>query len=340
MKYCLALILLIAGVIHLASPEVFLAAFPFWVPYKIELIYLTGVLEIVLAIGLMIKKFQDLSAKTTALYFLLLLPIHIYVSFYSIEIFGINNPFLLWGRTLFQFVFFFWALSLQEKGWIIEQEWKKVLFLHYKIDPKFIQPLVPFKLDLHEGQAVISIVPFLMEGIRFPFLPSIPKLSKLWELNIRTYVEVNGIKGIYFFTLETDSKIGELIARYFFHLPYRYSKISTKMKKNNYSFSHQRENYQFNFEAEILENKTKNEFDVWASERYCLFTQHKNKIYKGIVEHRSWDLREIRIEKIENNFTSMVTNKELKLVGSSYAEYLKVRFKPFISSSLDTASEV
>ena len=330
MKFLLSLILLIAGLVHLVKPEVFLPAFPKVIPFKIELIYVTGVFEIILAIGLLIKKFQDLAAKTTALYFLLLLPVHMYVSLYSVEIFGINNPILLWARTLFQFVFFFWALSLQNKGWIIEQKWKHVLFLHYKIDPEIIQPLVPFKLDLYEGQAVISIVPFLMEGIRFPFLPAIPWISKLWELNIRTYVEVNGIKGIYFFTLETDSKIGELIAQKFFHLPYRYSKISAYIEKNNYKFNHQREEYSFNLEAEILESKSNHEFDDWATERYSLFTKKENQTFQGIVAHEPWELRNISINQLENNFTSMVTNEEMKLCGSSYADYLKVRFRPFI----------
>lgn len=318
-----------AGIVHLILPRLFLPAFPGLIPFKIELIYFTGVLELILAIGLISKKYQDLSAKATTLYFLLLLPVHIYVSFYSVEIFWISNTWLLWARTIFQFVFIFWALSLQTQGWIIQQEWRHVLFLHYTIDPKFIQSLVPFQLDLYEAKAVISIVPFLMNGIRFPFLPPLPFVSRLWELNIRTYVEVNGVKGVYFFTLETDSKLGELIAQKFFHLPYRYSKIAAQISKNHYSFHHQREKLNFNLDVELLDQKSNSEFDLWTTERYSLFAQHKNKTYQGIVEHKPWELKKININKLENNFTKMFINEDLKLISFSYSKYLKVRFKPF-----------
>lgn len=118
-KYSLCLILYIAGILHLHIPDLFIPALPAILPYKFELIYITGIFELILGTGLIVQKYQDLSAKTLALYFLLLLPIHVFVSLYSIEIFGINNSFLLWGRTFFQFVFIFWALSLQTQGWII-----------------------------------------------------------------------------------------------------------------------------------------------------------------------------------------------------------------------------
>ena len=55
--------------------------------------------------------------------------------------------------------------------WVIEQHWKHVLFMHWKLDPELLQPHVPFALDLHEGAAVLSIVPFKMESIRSPLTP-------------------------------------------------------------------------------------------------------------------------------------------------------------------------
>ena len=313
------------------APEVFLVAIPPFLNYPLEIIYFTGVLEILLALGLLSKKHQNRAANLTALYFLLLIPVHVYVSLMNIEIFGIQSPILLWGRTLFQFVFIFWALSLQTNGWIIEQKWKNVFFIHYKIDPDLIKNLVPFDLDLHQGRAVISVVPFLMEGIRFPFLPAIPKISKLWELNIRTYVEVNGIKGVYFFTLETDSKLGELIARSFFHLPYRHSKIKANVGKDFYEFDHSREKFHFNLKAQILKKRQPTEFDLWATERYSLFTKNGSKTYQGIVEHSPWPLRDVNLSQIGNNFTTMVTDQYLEYAGASFSRYLKVRFRPFIN---------
>lgn len=327
--FFLSLVLIVAGLVHLITPDVFLPVMPEFIPFHLEIIYLTGVLELILGAGLLFKRTQDFSAKTTALYFLLLLPLHIYVSLKPIEIFGITSPALLWARTLFQFVFIFWALSLQTKSWMIQQIWKDLVFLHYEVDPKVLENLVPFKLDLYNGKAILSIVPFKMEGIRFPFLPAIPWISKLWELNIRTYVEVNGVKGVYFFTLETDSKIAELVAKKFFYLPYRYSNIKAALAGNNYQFQHKREGLNFKLTAKFQNERKASAFDLWATERYSLFTLHKNVIYRGVVQHEPWTHTDISICVMEDEFTKMVTTAPLKLVGSSYSKELRVRFTPF-----------
>lgn len=213
--------------------------------------------------------------------------------------------------------------------WIIEQEWKHVFFIHYEIDPVLIQHLVPFKLDLYGNKAIISIVPFLMEGIRFPYLPAVPLVSKLWELNIRTYVEVDGVRGIYFFTLETDSKIGELIAKKFFHLPYRYSQIKAAITEGQYHFEHARAELSFKLEASLREEKKPEPFDIWALERYCLFTKNKKQTFRGDVIHEPWQLRRVEVTRLEDHFTKMVTEGINHQVGASYSDYLKVRFRPF-----------
>jgi len=328
-RFSLSSILFVAGLIHIVSPSLFLPAIPIFIPFPVTCIFLTGILEILLAVGLLYRRYQDFCAKFIALYFILLIPIHIYVSFYGIEIFGIQNKALLWLRCLLQFPLIFWALALQREGWIIEQNWKHVIFLHYKVDPEVLQAKVPFKLDLHEGNAVISVVPFLMDGIRFPFLPPLPWISRLWELNIRTYVEVNGIRGVYFFTLETDSRLAQVIAQHVFHLPYRFSKIKSILKNNSYVFNHSRDIYRFNLGVEVLNSKQESTFDQWATERYFLFTLKGNRIFKGEVMHHPWQLNKITINRLTNDFTKLLEVDCGNLVGSSYAKRLKVRFKPF-----------
>lgn len=330
-KISLIAVLSIAGIIHLFKPEVFLPAIPPFLPGPFIIIYFTGILELLLAIGLSTKKFQDISAQYIALYFILLIPVHVFIAAEGIPIFNVDHRGLLWLRCIFQFVFIFWALSLQTRSWIIEQVWKHVIFLHYKISPELIEKKVPFKLDLYEGQAVVSIVPFFMEKIRFPFFPAIPKLSSLWELNIRTYVEVNGVKGVYFFTLETDSKIGELIAQKFFSLPYRFAKIRAFVKNRVYTFSHHREKYHFHISGLIGEEKELSNFEIWATERYRLFTLKHNTIYEGVVIHKPWKLNKIEINEIDTQFIQMVFEPLPKLYSASYTHELKVRFRPFNS---------
>ena len=110
----LCLILALAGLVHFMDPYAFANSIPLFMPYKLELIYVTGALEFLLVAGLMLKRSRPLFARLTALYFVLLIPIHFYVAINSIPMFGVSDPLLLWGRTLFQFVLIWWAFSLRK----------------------------------------------------------------------------------------------------------------------------------------------------------------------------------------------------------------------------------
>ena len=326
----LSFILLAAGVVHLLKPESFYPLLPDFFVYKWELTVLTGYLEIILALGFINHWSRDLAAKLTALYFLLILPVHIYMAVYGIQMFGVSHPLILWSRVLFQFVFFFWALSLQTKSWIMQQVWEDVVFIHYKISPEKIQSLVPFPLDLYQGEAVLSIVPFKMSGIRFPFLPPVPGLSSLWELNLRTYVTVGGVRGVYFFSLDTDLWVGERIARSVFHLPYYYSKIKASVANGVYAFDHVREPFSFNLKARLPSKPQTGAFNLWATERYHLFTKAGEQTYQGDVQHPPWDLQDVEIENFTDRLTDTIGLKNLGVpFATSYCSLLRVRFLPF-----------
>ena len=55
------------------------------------------------------------------------------------------------------------------------------------------------KLDLFEQNAWLSAVLFKVYRHRLRFLPPLPGMTTYLQLNVRTYVEYNGMKGIYFF---------------------------------------------------------------------------------------------------------------------------------------------
>lgn len=108
----LSLVMAIPGVIHLISPEKFLFILPEWLPFKIPGIILTGVLELILAAGLIYPRTRKISAITTAAYLGFLNFIHLYVAIYKIPMFGFDSNMVLWGRFFFQFVLIWWAMSV------------------------------------------------------------------------------------------------------------------------------------------------------------------------------------------------------------------------------------
>ena len=217
------------------------------------------------------------------------------------------------------------------KNWIIQQQWSDVLFVNWRVDPAQIQSLVPFDLDLFEGDAVISVVPFFMSGIRFPWTPSVPWLSELWELNLRTYVVCNGVPGIYFFTLDTSHRIGNLIARSCFKLPYRYARIQCKLEEPKYLFQSVGGQYRLSFQAEWSEEEVNDSLQKWITERYHLFIRQGARIIRGDVEHERWKVRKAMITSYSGNFSEQYGIKLNSSPSSVYYSIgLKVRFSPFI----------
>ncbi len=321
-RFLLSLVLMVAGLLHIFSPEMFDPAIPFQMKHEINLF--AGILEILLSIGFWIPRLSDLSSKICALWFLALIPVHIYVSYFKIPMFGVDQPVFLWARTLMQPLLFFWALSQQRSGWIISQQWKNVLFLHYEVNPEELQKLVPYPIDLYHGKGVVSIVPFVMKRIRFPFLPSVPGLSKLYELNLRTYVRINNKPAVYFFTLDSNHFFAVLIARLGFSLPYRFRPIEIAIQ-NTYRLKSD----ELTLEAKIEDEIIQDEFHQWATERYALITKRFGRDMWGVVEHEKWKLQSVKLKEIRDQFSPQFL-KLNHFLGASYAETLDVRFRPFI----------
>ena len=84
-------------------------AMPPYIPFHLEIVILTGILELLLAVGLVMDRSRNISAVLTSLYFIAIIPAHLHIAINQIPMFGISSPYLLWGRVAFQIVFIRWA---------------------------------------------------------------------------------------------------------------------------------------------------------------------------------------------------------------------------------------
>ena len=109
--FLLALIYLLAGIAHIRSPEGFLAITPAWVPFPEQVIYWTGIAEIMGAIALLIPKVRKAAGIGLALYALCVFPANINHALNNI---AMNGETLSWWyhgpRLAFQPIFIWWAL--------------------------------------------------------------------------------------------------------------------------------------------------------------------------------------------------------------------------------------
>lgn len=110
-------------------------------------------------------------------------------------------------------------------GW---QSWRSLAFLHWRVAPELLQRLIPPSLTIQtwDGTAWIGVVPFSMQRVRPWWSPPVPGISWFLETNVRTYVvDSLGRSGVWFFSLDANSRLAVLIARRFWHLPYVYSSL-------------------------------------------------------------------------------------------------------------------
>ncbi|WP_424951187.1 YqjF family protein [Deinococcus sp.] len=114
------------------------------------------------------------------------------------------------------------TLPTPTRPWALHMRWLELCFMHWAVDAATLSERLPtgVELDTYQGRAYLGVVPFRMEGIRPRLAPSVPGLSAFPELNLRTYVKVNGVPGVWFFSLDAAQKVGVRLARTFFHLPY------------------------------------------------------------------------------------------------------------------------
>lgn len=106
---------------------------------------------------------------------------------------------------------------------VLHQNWHHLLFLHWEVPVSEIQSLLPLRLtaDTFEGKAYVGLVPFTITGVRATLTPPLPWISAFHEINVRTYVHLNGRDpGVWFFSLDAASPLAVAAARAMYKLAY------------------------------------------------------------------------------------------------------------------------
>lgn len=115
-RYAFVLLFIIAGIGHFTMADGFAQMFPEWVPFKYPIVYITGVIEWILAILLLIKKTRRLAGVWTAIYLVLIFPANIYMAIAEIPApwDDQTDPVILWVRLLFQPLLIWWVLAISK----------------------------------------------------------------------------------------------------------------------------------------------------------------------------------------------------------------------------------
>jgi uncharacterized protein YqjF (DUF2071 family) len=114
---------------------------------------------------------------------------------------------------------------------IIRQRWSDLVFLHWRVSPSSVAPLLPpgTRPDLDEnGDTWVGLIPFVLSHSQFfPPLPAVPYFGTFVECNVRLYsVDDAGNRGVVFRSLDAQRAVPVLTARALFNLPYQWARMS------------------------------------------------------------------------------------------------------------------
>ncbi|MBI1222438.1 MAG: DUF2071 domain-containing protein [Bacteroidetes bacterium] len=199
-----------------------------------------------------------------------------------------------------------WPLSTEP--WKFYQEWMHVLFLHWKVELQDLQPFVPknLEIDLHDGNAWVSLVAFDMKHVCPRFLPAFPPVSNFHALNLRTYVRYQKKAGVYFLSIEASKLLSTWAAKWISRLPYRFSEMKRTIGYFNSfnKFTKERLSLRYELGNPISD---KSDVDRWLTERYVLFQDTEEKINQYDIHHLQWPLRTAKILHLDLHYPGFKT---------------------------------
>src|SRR5205085_2868467 len=186
--------------------------------------------------------------------------------------------------------------------WVMTQTWHDLLFTHWRIDRRSLAARIPGPLDLDtfDGEAWLGIVPFHMTNVSPRWVPPLPWLSVFAELNVRTYVRVNGTPGVYFFSLDAANAVAVAVARVVCGLPYYLAAMEVK-REGAVRYSSRRRAMRggaaeafaasYGPAGPVFEARA-GTLEYFLTERYCLYTcDARGAAWRLDIHHPPWRLQ-------------------------------------------------
>jgi uncharacterized protein YqjF (DUF2071 family) len=141
-----------------------------------------------------------------------------------------------------------------------------------------------------------------MEDAHFYRLPPLPFISTFPEVNLRTYVKTDGLPGVWFLSLDTESRINVAIARLGFQLPYFYARVAMQRSGGAFRFHSVRPDDEAELDVEYAPEGQPFEpeegtLEYFLTERYSMYCRSRGgRLYRGDIQHSPWELRPAQME--------------------------------------------
>jgi uncharacterized protein len=189
------------------------------------------------------------------------------------------------------------------------QRWRDLLFLHWPLPSEAVRRVLPgsLDLDLHDGVAYVGIVAFAMFGVRARAVPE-PLGFDFLETNVRTYAHLRGRDpGVYFLSLDAESRLAVIGARIGWGLPYFHARMSLLREENRIRYelerrSGRRPKLLARWEIDSAappQTAEPGSLDHFLVERYLLHVERGERLLTGQIHHRPYPLVPARLLELE-----------------------------------------
>jgi len=108
MMWLMAILFVLAGINHFVNPEFYVKIMPPYLPWHLELVYVSGVFEVLLGVLLPIRKWTNLAAWGLIALLIAVFPANLHMALNS-EHYPTISPVALWLRLPLQGVLIAWA---------------------------------------------------------------------------------------------------------------------------------------------------------------------------------------------------------------------------------------
>jgi uncharacterized membrane protein len=120
--FVLAVFYIAAGVNHFANPDFYVRIMPPYFPAKLQLVHLTGVLEILAGAGVLVRRTRRLAGYGIIALLIAFLPVHVHMAMHPENYAHMASPWALYARLPLQailMVWAYWATQERSSGWSI-----------------------------------------------------------------------------------------------------------------------------------------------------------------------------------------------------------------------------
>jgi uncharacterized protein len=185
--------------------------------------------------------------------------------------------------------------SRSAEGWVIAETRRDILLAHWPVSLDALARQLPPELpvDTFAGEAWLGVVACRLEAVRVRGLPPLPGLSSGPQLEVCTYVSLDGTPGIWLFSLERSKQALVEAAKRSLRLPAYRARMSVDpgavdVERDGLAFR-----ARFVPEGRAFTPRP-GTLDHFLTERYALYTSDGGRLYRSGLNHGRWSLRRAR----------------------------------------------